>query len=225
MGARQLIVSRWDLKAGAMPSTARPRGQPKNRDTAFADFWGIPPSPPDFANIYKHWRNRHNGGLMKNLSMLFIVLMLVSSIAESKNNAPVNYAEFLANNGQPPIEFVCGKFKQYPIVLLGEYHKIKQQVDVVKNLIQPLTQAGITTLVFEFGDYRLQSKLDELLKADKFDENVVNLILKSVDKPLGWGYREYADIFKEVWKINRETPTVYVNILLGNYEMDNDEAL
>ncbi len=136
----------------------------------------------------------------------------------------LTYSEFLKKSSQEPVRFICAKFNTYPIVLLGEHHRIKQQVDFVKNLIRPLKTAGVSVLVLEFGDYRLQPILDGLLNANTFDKNKVNAILKTVDKPLGWGYQEYSDIFEEVWKTNRETQTARIKILLGNYELENDEA-
>ncbi|RKY87702.1 hypothetical protein DRQ09_04030, partial [candidate division KSB1 bacterium] len=93
---------------------------------------------------------------------------------------------------------------KYNIVFIGEYHRIKHDVELIQNLIPRLYRAGIYNLGIEFGCYEYQNKVDSLITADRYDEDLARwLMFKSF---VAWGYKEYMDIYRKAWELNKSLP-------------------
>jgi hypothetical protein len=110
-------------------------------------------------------------------------------------------ARYLVRNGQPPVAYVLEKFARYDLVFLGEYHRIRHDVEFVQRLIPLLPTVGVHTLGFEFACHRDQAMVDELLAKPEFDEELARRILFKLSP--AWGYREYLDVFRAGWTANR----------------------
>jgi len=110
-------------------------------------------------------------------------------------------AEYLKQHPQNPKDYLISKFRKYPIVLLGEDHAVKENLDFVKNLIPELYNAGVYNLCMEFGAFEKQKELDELLTAQKFDERKAKDLMFFYN--VGWAYKEYVDIYKAAWEFNK----------------------
>jgi len=108
---------------------------------------------------------------------------------------------FIRNNGQSPSEYLISRFNKHDLVLLGEDHAIKENLEFVKQLIPQLYNAGITNLCMEFGSYEIQEMMDSLLIAPDYNEQLARDMMFYYN--VGWAYNEYTDIYKEVWKLNR----------------------
>ncbi len=113
-------------------------------------------------------------------------------------------SSYLKNHLQTPEEYVISKFADHDIVFLGERHRLLHDVLLVQRLIPLLYKNHIYNLGMEFANYRDQPLIDSLLQAPTYDESLVNRIL--FNHECDWGYREYADIFKVAWKLNRSLP-------------------
>jgi hypothetical protein len=139
---------------------------------------------------------------------LVIVTLLALPFATSAQTIKVANEQqlvgFLNEHQQSPEEYVLTKFQNHDIVFLGEYHRIKHDVELVQALIPRLYAAGIHNLGFEFGTFDDQAQLDALIKAPVYDETLARTILFH-NMPT-WGYREYLDIYRAAWKVNRSLP-------------------
>lgn len=113
-------------------------------------------------------------------------------------------AEYLKSHWQSPEDYVVGKFSKYDIVFIGEFHRIKHDVELIHNLIPRLYKAGVYNLGIEFGCYEDQDKVDRLITADKYDEDLARWL--QFRNFVGWGYKEYMDIYRKAWELNKSLP-------------------
>lgn len=103
-----------------------------------------------------------------------------------------------------PQEYVVGEFAEHDIVFIGEFHHIKEQVMLIQTLIPKLYEQGVYHLGIEYALYEDQPLIDSLVTADSYDESKARAVLFNWS-PF-WGYREYADIFRAAWTLNRSLP-------------------
>jgi len=119
----------------------------------------------------------------------------------------ISYASernFLTTQGKSPAQYVLEKFNAFDIVFLGEDHAIKQNLEFVESLIPQLYAKGIYTLGMEFGASEMQPKLDSLVSAPAYNEDVAREMMYYYN--VGWAYKEYMEIYRSAWKFNRSLP-------------------
>lgn len=106
---------------------------------------------------------------------------------------------YLKNNHQSPEEYVINKFADHDVVILGEFHRIKHDQELIQRLIPLLYENGVYVLGWEFARSVDQPLIDSLLAAPAWDDTLGRRILF-----LGavWGYREYLDVLKAAWAFN-----------------------
>ncbi len=107
----------------------------------------------------------------------------------------------LRARAQKPEDYVAGLFDSHDIVFLGEFPKIKQQVEFVSALIPVLYRHGVTQLGIEHALYSSQSEIDALLSAPVFDDARARRI--AFDFIVLWGFEEYEGLLKSAWQLNR----------------------
>ena len=135
---------------------------------------------------------------MKKIILFLIVIYAVKPCFSQ------NYTElqdYLTKNWKTPEKYVISKFIDHDYVFIGEYHRIKHDVDLILNLIPMLYQNGIYNLGIEFDIYEHQQIIDSLLNAPIFNRELIKSIHFKGD-PL-WGYKEYIDIYQVAWEVNQ----------------------
>lgn len=135
----------------------------------------------------------------KILTILFLGIILFSCQKSEKKDDLIVY---LKENGKSPTDYVIDKFNAHDYVFIGEYHRIKHDVDLINELIPKLYEHGIYNLAIEFGDYRDQNLVDSLLSLPHFDRDLARKIIYNCD--LAWEYKEYIDIYKTAWQVNHD---------------------
>lgn len=73
---------------------------------------------------------------------------------------------YLAEHGNKAEDYVLSKFIEHDIVLLGEMHYVKQQVELYHRLIPKLGERGIRIIAYEFARREDQDLLDDLLGSE-----------------------------------------------------------
>jgi hypothetical protein len=111
---------------------------------------------------------------------------------------------YLRDQAIPPEAYVIGKFRDHDIVLLGEHHFIKHDVEFVRSLIPLLYEAGVRDLGIEFGCHELQAQADALVTADTYDEALARRLMFQWGSY--WPYIEYLGLYKRAWELNRSLP-------------------
>jgi hypothetical protein len=140
--------------------------------------------------------------------MRLTILLLSISFAgglEAQSEAQ----SYLKTHYMTPEEYVASKFATSDIVLLGEFHWVKHDPLFVQSMIPILQRRGVHNLAIEFARRVDQPLIDTLLTAPKYDEGLARRII--MQEFVHWGFKEYVDLFKVAWKVNRrlkpgETP-------------------
>lgn len=111
---------------------------------------------------------------------------------------------YLRAHAQTPEVYVVGCFKRHAIVFLAEDHGLKHNLLLIHNLLPLLYSAGVYYLGMEFGAHEDQAELDELVTAETYDEARARRLMFNYN--VGWAYREYLDIYRKAWELNRTLP-------------------
>lgn len=111
---------------------------------------------------------------------------------------------YVQKHYETPEKYIVGSFANHEIVFLGEYGKIRQNVDLVQQLIPSLYAAGIHQMGIEYALSSDQGSIDKLLTAPSFDAALAKKIL--FDYLVIWGYQGYENIFKAAWSFNHSLP-------------------
>jgi hypothetical protein len=115
------------------------------------------------------------------------------------------YVAAVNDSSSDPFRFVADKFDTHSIVFLGELHKREQDLHFFGELIGYLyREKHLRIIGWEFGSAIDQKDADSVVNAPTFDRRKAIGILRN--NLFDWCYEEYLKIFKEIWKINRETP-------------------
>lgn len=123
---------------------------------------------------------------------------------EKSDNLNQALSDYIIANYRTPEDYVISKFEDHDIVFIGEFHRIKQNLELVHNLIPRLYESGVYNIGIEDGDYDDQPEIDALTTSDTYDEALARKIL--FNHYVFWGYQEYADIFKAAWTLNKSLP-------------------
>jgi hypothetical protein len=115
------------------------------------------------------------------------------------------YTDYLETHISEPPAFISQKFETCDVVLLGEIHGRKQDLELVKSLIPYLYKRnGISVIGWEFGSSDFQAEVDSLVNAPEYDESKAIRIMRTFE--VDWNYKEYLDIFRIIWRLNRDLP-------------------
>ncbi len=103
-----------------------------------------------------------------------------------------------------PTDYVLSKFKDHDVVFLGEVHRVKHDVELVRDLIPHLYSHGICYLGTEFGRRVDQALIDSLIFSPEYDEALARRI--TLQQYVFWGFQEYVDIYRAAWQLNQSRP-------------------
>jgi len=149
-----------------------------------------------------------------------LLVFFTFSGCSPKSEIETCYA-YLKKHGESPKDYVISKFKDYDYVFLGEYHRIKQDVDFVSSLIPELYKNGVKNLAYEFYEYQNQAILDSVLTAKEWDETRLYHSISS-GFAIYWGYVEYLDLLKKTWEFNQtlepNQPKFRIVLLTANWD-------
>ena len=135
------------------------------------------------------------------LSLVVIAGAAAQSSRPSDAPSKIELLRYLREHPETPEKYVVGKFTQYDVVFMGEWHRIRHDVQLVHRLIPKLYRAGVRHLGIEFGNYEDQDLVDQLITADTYDERLARKLMFRYF--VWWGYREYQDIYRKAWEFNR----------------------
>jgi hypothetical protein len=111
---------------------------------------------------------------------------------------------FTETSWRSPEDYVLSAFERHDVVLLGEFFKIRQNVQLVHDLVPRLYSAGVRNLGIEYALSDDQAEIDTLVTAPAWDESRARAI--TFHWLVTWGYQEYVDLYKAAWEVNRARP-------------------
>jgi hypothetical protein len=110
--------------------------------------------------------------------------------------------QYLKDHARPPAEYVFAKLREHRVLLLGETHWIRHDVQLVIDLVPRLPDAGVGTLALEIWPASSQATLDRIVASEAWDPAAAMAVMRAA----AWPYREYLEILHVVWKLNRGQP-------------------
>ena len=117
-----------------------------------------------------------------------------------------SYLAYLKQNAKPPVEYVLDKFKNHDIVILGEMHEMKEYLELIRDLIEPLYhKAGVKCFAMETLKSKNIALANKLVTDKKYDQQLALRIFRDCGWPT-WGFKEYMDIIKAIWELNNKLP-------------------
>jgi len=128
---------------------------------------------------------------MKRFILSFIIFYYVFCTAQQ------NVETFMIQNAN---DYITSKYQTYDIVILGESHWIKDEVNFLKHNIPLLYNAGVRCFAFEFLAFTAQDNIDKLINSDKFSKSLRDSIISETSI---WFIIEYMDILYVLWKLNK----------------------
>ena len=90
---------------------------------------------------------------------LLVIILISSSVSAHEEKKPIkplpkerkqSLVRYLKDNWKSPEDYVVGKFVDYDLIFIGEYHRIKHDVGLIHNLIPRLYEAGIYAIILLF---------------------------------------------------------------------------
>ena len=113
-------------------------------------------------------------------------------------------AAWLEAHGRSPEDYILSLFDTRDVVLVGEYHRIRHDEQLVQELVRRLPAAGVEVFAWEFARREDQPLLDSLMSGAAWDEALAREIL--FRGFVHWGYQDYEDILHAAWEANRARP-------------------
>jgi hypothetical protein len=120
------------------------------------------------------------------------------------NDLLTDLQNYLERDHRTPEEYIVAQFSDHDLVFVGERHRLKPDVLLIRSLIPLLYDHGVYNLGIEFADYIDQAAIHRLITGEEYDEQVARQI-KFNQWPF-WGYQDYIDIYKAAWELNRSLP-------------------
>lgn len=112
--------------------------------------------------------------------------------------------EYLNTNYLSPEDYIIKKFYTHEIIFIGEFHRIKEDVVFIQNIIPLLYKNDIYYLATEFARKDDQELIDSLINYPVYNQELAEKIM--LLQYVYWGYKEYGDIFKSAWALNQTIP-------------------
>ncbi|WP_294957238.1 ChaN family lipoprotein [uncultured Flavobacterium sp.] len=137
----------------------------------------------------------------KNILLLLILFPLCIFSQSDEIEKSVQY---LSNNKNTPEEYIASKFAQKDIILLSEEHRVKENLQFVKNLIPVLYQNKVYNLGMEFGASENQAQLDSLISAPEYNKDLARKLMFNYNS--GWAFKGYTDLYEAAWSFNKSLP-------------------
>lgn len=126
----------------------------------------------------------------------------VVSLSDSEIKKLVTY---LQDNWNSPELYIIDKFQDHDIIFLSEDHGIKHNLLLVQDIIPLLYKIGVYNVGMEFGASEDQERLDSLVTAPEYNEDIAREIMFNYN--VGWAIKEYMDIYKAAWSLNKSLPS------------------
>jgi uncharacterized RDD family membrane protein YckC len=130
-------------------------------------------------------------------------LVEVSSLEKSDHDT---FVKWLDENGKDPVDYAVEVAKKHQITIFGEVHHVQDNLLFLNRIIPDLYhRAGVTCIAMETCVVEDQAQLDKLVTSDRFDSELALQIARD-EGWKAWGDKEYWDVFKTVWQLNKSLP-------------------
>ena len=140
------------------------------------------------------------------LTWALSLVVCIPAIAQRYPSVPSfqELSSYLLAHQTSPEDYVIQKFTEHDVVILGEYHHIRHDGELIQRLIPRCYENNVRVLAIEFADRSSQRLIDSLLALAVYNESLAKQITFA-ESP-DWAYQEYLDIYKAAWTVNHALP-------------------
>lgn len=142
--------------------------------------------------------------------LLCIGYLFIVSCGSQPNHEPqisdtvASLETYLTDHYQSPHDYIVSKFAAHDVVFIGERHRLRHDVALVRELIPQLHETGVYCLGTEFARHVDQPLIDSLITGATYDEQLARKI--QFNQWPWWGFQDYIDIYRAAWEVNRTRP-------------------
>ncbi len=144
---------------------------------------------------------------MKKISIYILIIIAALaihnfSLESSKYPSTKKLLQYWEDHHLSPQDYIVEKFRDFDWVFLGEYHRIKHDLDLVAFLIPLLHEkTDVRYLAWEFLWHEASARANELVTAPDYDRDEMVDFFRNQNPT--WSYEEYLNIFKAIWQSNK----------------------
>ena len=81
-------------------------------------------------------------------------------------------AKWIDEHSEPVLDYVSGLFARHDIVIVGEFHHIREHKEFIIQLIPRLyREAGVRVIAWEFSRYTDNARLERLVTGNQYDRD------------------------------------------------------
>lgn len=145
--------------------------------------------------------------MKKSIFVIIVIISVFISTSAQKHPLPEvdpeqkKIMEYVMNHYMTPENYIISEFKDHDVVIVGEWHRLKHDVELIQQLIPKLYENGVFILATEFARREDQHLIDSLLNNNIYDQLLAEKI--TLLQFVHWGYKEYVDIYKAAWQWNK----------------------
>ncbi len=112
-------------------------------------------------------------------------------------------ARWLDEHSKPAKQYLIDLFKRHQVIIVGEFHHIKEHKDIIIELIPRLYhEAGVRSVAWEFSRHTDNERLKKLVTAPEYDRKAA-LEFARDQLAHDWNSKEHWDIIEAVWRLNK----------------------
>lgn len=101
-----------------------------------------------------------------------------------------------------PLEYLTEKFRQERWIIVGEFHRVRHDVQLMASLVPELHETtAVRHLALEFLCRDHTEEANRLVSAETYDRGQMIDFFR--EQFPGWAYEEYLEIFRSTWASNR----------------------
>lgn len=127
---------------------------------------------------------------------------LQTSGSDERSIDPSELVDYWRSHETPPIEYLAGKFADQRWVIVGEFHRVRHDVQLIAALVPILHETtDVRHLALEFLCRDHTGEANQRVTADAYDRGQMIDFFRTQFP--GWPYEEYLEIFHATWESNR----------------------
>jgi len=162
-----------------------------------------------------------------SLVTLGVLVALGASLTLNMNNQ--SFADFRSslqslNEPKPADAFegIIKAFDKFPIVALGEAHRLQEEADFIAQLIRRSDfSAKVNTIVVEFGNALYQDVIDRYVAGQEVSRTELRQVWRNTTQFFVWDAAIYEQFFVNVRAVNQSLPAARrLRVLLGDPPID-----
>jgi uncharacterized RDD family membrane protein YckC len=127
-------------------------------------------------------------------------------IEVSKIKQDTLFTSWIKKNSLSPENYLVGIAAQHKVTLLGEMHDQKDNLVFLNSVIPDLYfKSAVRCIGMEVLPAYMNKNIKRLVNAPSYDEELAMKIARSQPWQI-WGDKEYWDVLKTVWELNKSLP-------------------